>query len=80
MDPEAELERLLAEYLVAAEARSAPPLAEWIDSLPEYRAELLEFFALRQSIEAIASPNRNSGRTSPPTAGAFPQPFVLEFD
>src|SRR5947199_6497220 len=75
MDRDAEIERLLTEYLVAAEAGSAPPLAEWIDRYPEYRAELLEFFALRRDIEAIASPDRSRAPFPPSAPSTFPLPF-----
>jgi WD40 repeat protein len=58
MDRDAEIERLLAGYLEAAEAGTAPPPAEWIDRHSEYRAELAEFFALRRDIEKLATPIR----------------------
>jgi len=65
MDRDAELERLLAEYLEAAEAGAAPPPAVWVERHPGYRAELAEFFALRRDFEALAAPIRDAAPRRP---------------
>ena len=75
MDRDAELERLLAEDLEAAEAGAAPPPAVWVERHPGYRAELAEFFALRRDFEALAAPIRDAA--PPPTMAhdRFPLSF-----
>ncbi|HET6576064.1 MAG TPA: serine/threonine-protein kinase, partial [Fimbriiglobus sp.] len=75
MDRDAELERLLAEYLEAAESGTAPPQAEWVTHHPAYRAELAEFFALRRDFEALAAPIRDAAPPPEDVRDRFPLSF-----
>src|SRR5262245_20684250 len=75
MDRDAEIERLLAGYLEAAEAGTAPPPAEWTARHPEYHAELAEFFALRRGIEELATPIRTSATPRADNGAQFPLRF-----
>ena len=56
LDREAQLDDLLASYLVAEEEGRAPDRKEWLKGHPQYAVELKAFFADRGQVEGMAQP------------------------
>jgi serine/threonine-protein kinase len=59
IDRDERLNRVLAEYLDAADSDNGADPAVWLDRYPEFRVELQEFFALRGRIESLTAPLRD---------------------
>ena len=56
MDRPGTFEQILADYLTAVEAGTAPPLADLLARHPEQAADLSEFFTLRRDFDALVRP------------------------
>ncbi len=74
LDREAQLDDLLASYLVAEEEGRAPDRKEWLKGHPQYAVELKAFFADRGQVEGMAQPLKAVARAARLDAAADDTP------